>query len=70
MAYRRRRPRNKTLPENVTYKRPDLLKQYIDDEYKILPRRRTRLASNHQRILMKEVKRARFLALLPYVPEH
>ncbi|MGM0381634.1 MAG: 30S ribosomal protein S18 [bacterium] len=70
MAYRRSTPRNKKLPAEVSYRRPDLLKEYIDDDYKILPRRRTKLASNHQRQLTKEIKRARFLALLPYAKEH
>ncbi|GEM_PF-5476829 len=57
------------LPEKVTYKRPDLLKGYIGDDYKINSRRRTRLNSPAQRQLTKEVKRARYLALLPYTAE-
>lgn len=60
---------NNSLPEKVTYKRPDLLKSYIDDDYKINSRRQTRLDSPAQRQLTKEIKRARFLALLPYT-EH
>lgn len=60
---------NSGLPEKVTYKRPDLLKSYLDENLKINSRRRTHLSSPAQRQLTKEIKRARFLALLPYVEE-
>ncbi len=65
-----RRNQNKSLPEKVTYKRPDLLESYIDEDYKVNSRRQTRLNSPAQRQLTKEIKRARFLALLPFTDEH
>ncbi len=66
------RPKKKggtALPEKVIYRRPDLLKGYIDDNFKINSRRRTRLNSPAQRQLSKEIKRARFLALIPYTKQ-
>ncbi|MFB6356190.1 MAG: 30S ribosomal protein S18 [bacterium] len=69
MSYQGGRYQNEELPPEVTYKRPDLLEDYVDEEYKVLPRRRTRLSANQQRRLTREIKRARQLALLPYT-EH
>lgn len=48
------------------YKNPDLLREYLDDEYNIRPRRQTNLSSPEQRRLTTAIKRARHLALLPY----
>lgn len=48
------------------YKRPELLREYLDDEYNIRPRRQTNLSSPDQRRLTTAIKRARHLALLPY----
>ncbi len=60
---------NQELPPAVTYRRPDLLKDYVDDDYKILPQRRTRLKAPAQRQLTREIKRARKMGLLPYTPD-
>lgn len=54
---------------DINYKKPDLLREYLDDEYKIRPRRQTRLSSPEQRRLTTEIKRARFLGLLPYTKD-
>lgn len=54
---------------DIDYKKPDLLREYLDDEYKIRPRRQTRLSSPEQRRLTTEIKRARFLGLLPYTKD-
>lgn len=62
--------RNRSLPPEVNYKRPDLLEDYLDDQYKIYPRRRTKLKASAQRRLRQEVKRARMLALLPFTDRH
>ncbi len=62
--------KSQKIPENNNYKRPDVLRQYVDDNYKVMPRRRTKLNSAQQRRLTKEIKRARKLALLPYTPDH
>jgi small subunit ribosomal protein S18 len=54
----------------IDYKDPDQLRNYISDRAKIVPRRRTGTCSRHQRVLATAIKRARHLALLPYVPAH
>ncbi len=48
------------------YKNPALLREYLDDEYNIRPRRQTNLSSPEQRRLTTAIKRARHLSLLPY----
>lgn len=53
--------------EKVDYKNADLLRRYITDRGKILPRRATGACSRHQHQLCTAVKRARFLALVPYI---
>lgn len=50
-----------------SYKEPDVLRKYLTEGGKILPRRRTGLNAKQQRRLTQEIKRARHLALLPYV---
>ena len=47
-----------------------MLSQYISGRGKIESRRRTRACAKHQRRLAHAIKRARFLALLPYAPSH
>jgi small subunit ribosomal protein S18 len=49
------------------YKNPDGLRRFITDRGKILPRRITGTCAKHQRVLSREVKRARVLAYLPFV---
>jgi small subunit ribosomal protein S18 len=56
--------------EVVDYKDPGKLHGYISDRGKIVPRRRTGACAKHQRILATAIKRARHLALLPYLPGH
>ncbi len=56
--------------ELVGYKDPVKLRFYISDRGKIDPRRRTGICARHQRVLATAVKRARHLALIPYVPAH
>lgn len=53
----------------LSYKRPDELKKYMNRLGKILPRRATRFCTKHQRTLAREIKRARKMALLPYIAE-
>ena len=52
---------------DVDYKHPDSLRRFITERGKILPRRITGTCAKHQRMLSKEIKRSRTLALLPYV---
>ena len=50
----------------VDYKNIKLLKKYISENGKILPSRITSVSQGKQRELSRAIKRARFLALLPY----
>ncbi|MDA3899330.1 MAG: 30S ribosomal protein S18 [Spirochaetes bacterium] len=51
----------------IDYKKPDVLERFLTERGKILPRRITGTCSKHQRRLASEVKRARMIALLPFV---
>jgi small subunit ribosomal protein S18 len=53
--------------EPIDYKDVDLLKKFITERGKILPRRLTGLTARQQRDLTNSVKRARIVALLPFV---
>ena len=54
----------------IDYKDLDMLKQYITETGKIVPSRITGTSARYQRQLALAVKRARFLALLPYTDQH
>ncbi|MDP6126833.1 MAG: 30S ribosomal protein S18 [Dehalococcoidales bacterium] len=56
--------------DTADYKDADKLRIFITDRAKIAPRRRTGTCARHQRTLATAIKRARHLALLPYVPAH
>lgn len=73
-----RRPffrRKKTCPfsganaPKIDYKDTKLLQRFISERGKIVPSRITAVSAKKQRILAKAIKRARFMALLPYVVE-
>jgi small subunit ribosomal protein S18 len=51
----------------IDYKDVELLSKFLTEQGKILPRRVTGLTTKQQTILTKAVKRARILALLPFV---
>ena len=53
----------------ISYKDVNKLKKYISERGKILPRRITGNCAKHQRALTLAVKRARHLAILPYVQD-
>ena len=55
--------------ETIYYKDVDKLKKYVTERGKILPKRITGTCAMHQREVTKAVKRARIVALLPYVAE-
>ena len=55
--------------EHIDFKDVDLLKKYISDRGKILPRRITGTSAKYQRKLAIAIKRARHMALLPFVKE-
>jgi small subunit ribosomal protein S18 len=53
----------------VDYKDPEFLKKFLNEQGKILPRRVTGTSLKYQRKVSTAVKRARHLALLPYVTD-
>ena len=73
-----RRPffrRKKTCPfsgagaPKIDYKDVKLLQRFISERGKIVPARITAVSNKKQRLLANAIKRARFMALLPYVVE-
>lgn len=50
-----------------SYKQVDELRRFVTAKGKVLPRSRTNLTQKQQRLLAREIKRARHLALLPFV---
>ncbi|TXH03650.1 MAG: 30S ribosomal protein S18 [Nevskiaceae bacterium] len=72
-AYFRRKKTCKFSSEGaaeIDYKDLATLKQYIVENGKIVPSRITGTKSRYQRQLAVAIKRARFLALLPYTDKH
>ena len=55
--------------EVVDYKDTELLKRFISERGKILPRRVTGTSAKNQRKVVNAIKRARVMALLPFVAE-
>ena len=58
---------NDTLPN---YKQENVLNRMVTERGKIMPRRMTGTCAKHQRKLALEIKRARYIALLPFVSEN
>ena len=67
MSYYRRRLSPIKPGDPIDYKDVDLLRKFITERGKILPRRITGLTSQQQRDLTSAIKRARVLALLPFI---
>jgi small subunit ribosomal protein S18 len=67
MAYFRRRVSPIKPGEPIDYKDVELLRKFITERGKILPRRITGLTAKQQRDLTKAIKQARILALLPFI---
>ena len=59
-----------TPGSEIDYKNLELLRQYIGETGKIVPSRITGTTARQQRQLALEVKRARYLGLLPYTDQH
>lgn len=55
--------------DTIDYKDVDLLRRYVSDRGKIRPRRQTGVCAKHQRRLAVAIKRARHVALLPFVAD-
>lgn len=66
----RRRMQQAQQVGDIDYKDLDTLRQFIGETGKIVPSRITGTSAKFQRMLAKEVKRARYLALLPYTDQH
>lgn len=56
-------------PEYVDYKDTEFLERFVNEQGKILPRRVTGASAKMQRQVTRAVKRARHLALLPFVDD-
>jgi small subunit ribosomal protein S18 len=71
-----RRPRRKVCSfcvekvQRIDYKDVGRIRRYISERGKIDPRRKSGSCAKHQRMLTTALKRARFMALLPYTSEH
>jgi small subunit ribosomal protein S18 len=71
--YFRRRKYCRFTAEGITeidYKDLNLLKAYVSESGKIVPSRITGTKAKYQRQLATAIKRARYLALLPYTDDH
>lgn len=55
--------------KHIDYKDVEILKKFLNPHGRLLSRKRTGVSAHHQRQLAQAVKRARFMALLPYVAE-
>jgi small subunit ribosomal protein S18 len=53
----------------IDYKDPDFLLKFVNEQGKVLPRRLTGTSLKYQRKVSQAVKRARHLALMPYVAD-
>ena len=67
--YRRRKtcPFSSDASPKIDYKDVKLLQRYVSERGKIVPSRITAVSAKKQRRLAQAIKRARFLALLPYL---
>jgi len=66
--YQRRRPRQ-VVPDYLDWKDVDLLRQFVPERGKIMPRRISGIPAKDQRRLAKAIKRARSMAMLPFVAD-
>mgnify|MGYP000500923789 FL=1 len=72
-GFRKRRKKRCYFTDNkvtyIDYKDIEMLKRFISDRGKILPKRVTGTKSNYQAELAVAIKRARHMALLPFIKE-
>ena len=68
-SFRRRKvdPFESDPEMTIDYKDPRMLRRFLTDTGKILPRRLTGLKASNQRLVAKAIKRARMVGLLPFV---
>jgi small subunit ribosomal protein S18 len=67
MARKKQRISPISLNQKIDYKDIDLLRLFVTEQGKILPRRATGLTVQQQRKISKAIKRARVLSLFPFV---
>lgn len=65
----RRRVGSDVKIDDINYKNVPLLSRFLDRRGRIMSRRKTRVSAKMQRRIVREVKRARHLALLPYTAD-
>jgi small subunit ribosomal protein S18 len=58
--------KNKETPD---YKKYEILRKYVSERARIYGTKKTGVCSKHQRMLTREIKRARHLGLLPFTPQ-
>ncbi len=63
---RRKKVCQMCLGKDVDYKDIDIIKKYINESGKILPRRMTGACARHQRYIAMQIKRSRFMGLVPF----
>ncbi len=56
--------------QEITFKKPEMLKRFLSPRYKLLPSSKTGLSAKKQRKLTDEIKKARILAILPFTDRH
>jgi small subunit ribosomal protein S18 len=66
--FQRRRPRQ-LVPDYIDWKDVDYLRRFIPERGKIMPRRISGVTAKDQRRISKAIKRARTMALLPFVAD-
>jgi small subunit ribosomal protein S6 len=66
----RRRRMEGPVIELLNYKDVSTLSQFMTEQGKILPKRTTKVTAGFQRQLGRAIKRARYLALIPYIRDH
>ncbi len=66
--FQRRRPRQ-VVPDYVDWKDVDLLRQFVPERGKIMPRRISGISAKDQRRIATAIKRARTMAMLPFVQD-
>ena len=64
--YRRKKVCQMCAGKTVDYKDVAIVSKYINEKGKILPRRMTGACAKHQRHIAAEIKKARFMALVPF----
>ena len=70
--YRRRKhaPVEVKNIDEINYKNLEVLKSFVSESYQIIPSRISGVSAKFQRRVATEVKKARFLALLPFCDSH